>query len=118
MNGPMKKKNRSQAKHPAPARPQSMEPSPATLAEMESIFAQALAFHRAGMLAEAEAQYRRVLEVYPKSFDCTHLLGVIAYQRGNYSDAIDRIDAALKINANIADAHFNRGNVLKKLKRL
>ena len=95
-----------------------MEPSPATLAEMESIFAQALAFHRAGMLAEAETQYRRVLDVYPESFDCTHLLGVIAYQRGNYADAIDRIDAALKINANIADAHFNRGNVLKKLKRL
>ena len=85
---------------------------------MQSMFDQALAFHRSGLLAEAEVQYRRVLEAYPKSFDCRHLLGVISYQRGNYAAAIEEIDAALKINSSIADAHFNRGNVLKKLKRL
>lgn len=85
---------------------------------MQSMFDQALAFHRAGLLAEAEVQYRRVLEAYPKSFDCQHLLGVISFQRGNYAAAIEEIDAALKINSGIADAHFNRGNVLKKLKRL
>ena len=112
-------KNRSQSKRPAqPAGRQPTPPAAATLAEMESIFAQALAFHRAGMLPEAETQYRRVLEVYPESFDCTHLLGVISYQRGDYAAAIAQIDAALKINAGISDAHFNRGNVLKKLGRL
>jgi tetratricopeptide (TPR) repeat protein len=116
----MKSKNRSQSKRQARSATQhaSEPPSSSGLAEMESIFAQALAFHRAGMLPEAETQYRRVLEVYPRSFDCTHLLGVISYQRGNYTDAIKQIDAALKINAGIADAHFNPGNVLKKLGRL
>ena len=113
------KKNQTQSKRPVePTAKPSTPPAAASLAEMESIFAQALAFHRAGTLAEAETQYRRVLEAYPESFDCTHLLGVISYQRGNYAAAIEQIDAALKINAGIADAHFNRGNVLKKLRRL
>jgi tetratricopeptide (TPR) repeat protein len=112
----MKNKNRSQSR-PSQAASAPQPPIQSTLAEMQSIFDQALAFHRAGLLAEAETQYRRVLDVYPKSFDCQHLLGVISYQRGNYAAAIDEIDAALKINARIADAHFNRGNVLKKLQR-
>jgi tetratricopeptide (TPR) repeat protein len=116
----MSNKNRSQAKNSGAVITQRQEsvPPPSKAADMQSMFDQALAFHRAGLLTEAEAQYRRVLETYPKSFDCRHLLGVISYQRGNYADAIEQIDAALKINAGIADAHFNRGNVLKRLKRL
>jgi tetratricopeptide (TPR) repeat protein len=90
---------------------------PPTLAELESIFAQALAFHRAGLLGEAEQLYRRVLDHRPGSFDCQHLLGVIAYQRGNCLEAVRQIDAALKINSRVADAHLNRGNALKRLKR-
>jgi tetratricopeptide (TPR) repeat protein len=90
---------------------------PPTLDELESIFAQALAFHRAGMLAEAERLYRRVLEHRPGSFDCQHLLGVISYQRGNCLEAVRQIDAALKINSRVADAHLNRGNALLRLKR-
>jgi tetratricopeptide (TPR) repeat protein len=115
----MSNKKRSQAKSSAAAITTKEQSAPplSKAADMQSMFDQALAFHRAGLLAEAEVQYRRVLEAYPKSFDCQHLLGVISYQRGNYADAIEQIDAALKINAGIADAHFNRGNVLKKLKR-
>ena len=115
----MSNKKRSQAKSSAAAITTKEQSAPplSKAADMQSMFDQALAFHRAGLLAEAEVQYRRVLEVYPKSFDCQHLLGVISFQRGNYADAIEQIDAALKINAGIADAHFNRGNVLKKLKR-
>ncbi len=117
----MQTKQRQQPKSPAlpPAgQAHAPRPAPAIAAEMQSVLDQAIAFHRAGLLAEAEAQYRRVLDAFPKSFDCRHLLGVISYQRGNYAAAIEEIDAALKINAGIADAHFNRGNVLKRLKRL
>jgi len=115
----MSNKKRSQAKSSAAAITTKEQSAPplSKAADMQSMFDQALAFHRAGLLAEAEVQYRRVLDAYPRSFDCQHLLGVISYQRGNYADAIEQIDAALKINAGIADAHFNRGNVLKKLKR-
>jgi tetratricopeptide (TPR) repeat protein len=85
--------------------------------DLQSIFDQALAFHRAGLLAEAEQLYRRVLDHQPGSFDCQHLLGVISYQRGDCLAAVRQIDAALKINSRVADAHLNRGNALKKLKR-
>src|SRR6516162_7861204 len=106
----MKNKNRSRARDPKPPVPQSGRPAPPTLTELDSIFAQALAFHRAGLLAEAEALYRRVLDHQAGSFDCQHLLGVIAYQRGDCLAALRQIDAAIRINARVADAHLNRGN--------
>ena len=113
----MANKNRSSMK--APAAPLVAQPwqLPAE-ADAQSIFEQALAFHRAGLLTEAEQLYRHILETHPASFDCRHLLGVITYQRGDYAAAVAQIDLALKINSDVADAHLNRGNALKKLKRL
>src|ERR1041384_6038603 len=115
----MKNRNRSQAAKPALLLgPQPGGPAVRLkLDELQSVFDQALAFHRAGLLAEAEQLYRRVLDHRPGSFDCQHLLGVISYQRGNCLEAVRQIDAALKINSRVADAHSNRGNALKKLKR-
>ena len=115
----MKNRNRSQAAKPALLLgPQPGGPAVRLkLDELQSVFDQALAFHRAGLLAEAEQLYRRVLDHRPGSFDCQHLLGVISYQRGDCLAAVRQIDAALKINSRVADAHLNRGNALKKLKR-
>jgi tetratricopeptide (TPR) repeat protein len=118
----MPKKDRSRTKQPplattSPTSSPGWQP-PAAAADPQAIFDQALAFHRAGLLTEAEELYRRVLKTHPKSFDCRHLLGVITYQRGDYAGAIAQIDLALKINSEVADAHLNRGNALKKLKRL
>jgi tetratricopeptide (TPR) repeat protein len=117
----MKNTNRPRAGKPVlPPGPQTQPGGPAprpTLDDLQSIFDQALAFHRAGMLAEAEQLYRRVIEQRPGSFDCQHLLGVISYQRGNCLEAVREIDAALKINSRVADAHLNRGNALLRLKR-
>lgn len=78
---------------------------------------QAVAFHQAGRLPEAEALYRQVLAARPAHFDGLNLLGVLLYQRGQHTDAIERIDAALKINPGAAAAHNNRGAVLTELKR-
>jgi tetratricopeptide (TPR) repeat protein len=69
------------------------------------------------MLVEAEQLYRRILQVERRNFDCLHLLGVICYQRGEYAEAVRQIDAALKVAPKVADAHNNRGNALRKLKR-
>jgi tetratricopeptide (TPR) repeat protein len=118
----MKNKNRPQARGPglpfaSQPQPGGQTPPRPTLDDLQSIFDQALAFHRAGLLAEAEQLYHRVLEHQPGSFDCQHLLGVISYQRGDCLAAVRQIDAALKINSRVADAHLNRGNALKKLKR-
>ncbi len=112
--------NKTSSKAPLATQPQGSRPAatpPPKLEELESVFAQALAFHRAGLLGEAEQLYRRVLEHRPGSFDCQHLLGVISYQRGNCLEAVRQIDAALKINSRVVDAHLNRGNALLRLKR-
>jgi tetratricopeptide (TPR) repeat protein len=94
------------------------EPAGTPPEEIDSIFNQGMAFHRAGLLSEAEQLYRRVLLLYPQHFDSVHLLGVICYQRGEYADAVHQIDVALKIKPDVADAYNNRGNALKKLGRL
>jgi tetratricopeptide (TPR) repeat protein len=82
------------------------------------IFDQALAFHRAGLLAEAEQLYRRVLQAQPRHFDSLHMLGVIAHQRGEHARAVEQIDAALKTNARAYAAYNNRGLALKELGQL
>ena len=111
------RKDHGAAQQPITAQPKPAWQPPPPSADPQAIFDQALAFHRAGLLAEAEQLYRHVLETHPDSFDCQHLLGVITYQRGDYAAAIAQIDLALTINADVADAHLNRGNALKKLKR-
>jgi protein O-GlcNAc transferase len=85
--------------------------------EVASLFSQAIAFHQAGLLTEAEQLYREILLVEPAYFDGLHMLGVIAYQRGDHATALQRIDEALKINPGSASAHNNRGVVLAELKR-
>src|SRR3981189_671942 len=88
----------------------------ATISQSHAVlFAQALALHQAGRLAEAEPLYRQVLAGAPRHFDGLPLLGVIHYQKGEYREAIRRIEAALKINPNAAAAHNNRGSALKDL---
>src|SRR3984893_1865896 len=80
-------------------------------------FMQAVAFHQAGRLVEAEQIYRQILQTQPTHFDCLHLLGVIYAQRGNPAEAVRQIDVALAINPNDASAHSNRGGSLLALQR-
>jgi predicted O-linked N-acetylglucosamine transferase (SPINDLY family) len=89
----------------------------ATSPELMTLFGQAVALHQAGRLMEAEPLYHKVLQAHPRHFDALHLIGVIHYQRGEYDQAVRRIDQALKINPNVAAAHNNRGSVLKGLGR-
>jgi protein O-GlcNAc transferase len=84
---------------------------------MAAQFGEAVAFHQAGMLAEAEALYRKLLAQYPHHFDGMHMLGVIEFQHGRHQTALDLIDRAIAINATAAAAHNNRGVVLQALRR-
>ena len=114
-------KNRSQFKAPhrgpPPARKQAAPAAPAMSPELTALFGEALALHQAGRIVEAEPLYRRVLQAQPRHFDSLHLLGVIHYQRGEYQEAARQIEAALRINRNVAAAHNNLGNALKDLGR-
>src|SRR5271163_58027 len=81
------------------------------------LFAEGLALHQTGRLADAEKIYYQVLEMQPDHFDSLHLLGVIFHQRGNHAEAVRQMDAALKQNPNHSFILNNRGVALKELRR-
>ncbi len=76
---------------------------------------QALQHHTAGHLPEAESLYRQVLHVDPNQPVALHLLGVIAYQAGQFDVAVDLIRAALDISPDYVSAHNNLGNALRDM---
>src|SRR5690349_11243949 len=91
-------------------------PAPDQTNRLLRVFDEAVALHGKGDLHGAELLYRQILTEQPRHFASLHLLGVIAAQRGDHSAALELIDAALRINANDADALNNRGIALKELK--
>jgi len=71
-----------------------------------------LTHHRAGRVAEADAMYREALADDPENIDALHFRGVIAYQRGEHSQAVELISRALSRNRTNPSAHNNLGNAL------
>ena len=84
---------------------------------MDQGLATAIDHHQNGRLAEAEAGYRQILEATPNHADANHLLGVIAYQVGNFDVAEQLISQAVKTDPNQALYHLNLGNVLQDQQR-
>jgi protein O-GlcNAc transferase len=80
-------------------------------------FAQGVAHHRAGRLAEAERLYRQVCAADPKHFDALHRLGVVAHQLGR-PDAADILARAVALRPDVAEAHNDLGVVLGARGRL
>lgn len=74
-------------------------------------FAQALAHHQAGRLAEAERLYRRVCAADPKNVAALHRLGVVAHQLGR-PDAADVLSRAVALRPEVPEAHNDLGVVL------
>jgi len=75
----------------------------------------AIALHRLGQLAEAQALYEEILAIEPRHFDALHLLGLIAARTGNPQRAAALLGKAVEIDPGHATVFFNRGNVLCEL---
>jgi uncharacterized protein (TIGR02466 family) len=75
--------------------------------------ARAVALHQAGRLREAEAIYRRVLEVRPDHPDALHLLGIVARQSGRPEAAIDLIGRAIAADGRNPTYHSNLGTAFE-----
>jgi protein O-GlcNAc transferase len=86
-------------------------------AQIQARFQQAMTLQQNGRLQEAEVIYRQILKLQPKHFDALHLLGVVAYQTGNFQSAIDLVGQAIGIYPNAAAFYSNRGNALLELKQ-
>ena len=71
-----------------------------------------------GQLAEAEALYRKVLDVAPQRPDALHFSGVLAHQQGRDEDAIALLTRSLDILPGQADWHSNLGIVLQNIGKL
>jgi tetratricopeptide (TPR) repeat protein len=71
--------------------------------------------HRAGNLPEAEACYRKVLDLAPEHADALHLLGVIFYQYGEDRSAVEFIRRAIQRNGKSGVYYLNLGNALLRL---
>jgi predicted O-linked N-acetylglucosamine transferase (SPINDLY family) len=84
---------------------------------LDQDFAQALAHHQAGRLAEAERLYRQVCAVDPDNVPALHRLGVVAHQLGR-PDAADILGRAIKLRPDIAEVHNDLGVVLGARGRL
>lgn len=82
-------------------------------AELEA----AIRLHESGDLAGAEQRYRAILRTDARDADATHLLGLIAHQRGEHAQAVERISAAIALKGDKAIYHFNLGNALAALDR-
>jgi len=78
---------------------------------------EALALHQQGRLDAAEALYRAVLSEAPDHADARHLLGLVAHQRGDHTEALNSIDRAIHIAPDVAMYHANRARILRVLGR-
>jgi tetratricopeptide (TPR) repeat protein len=80
-----------------------------TVPTVAEAFAAALKYHQAGDLRLAETLYRQILQADPGHADSYHLLGVLAYQRGQYEEAIALIQNALTLHPSAAVYFKNLG---------
>lgn len=86
--------------------------------KIQKKFQQALSFHQAEQLAEAQSLYLKILKINPKHANSLHFLGVISHQTGDSKLAVDLISEAIAINPNSAAFYSNLGVALMNLKYL
>ena len=83
----------------------------------ERIYDQALALHRAGRLAEADALYAQALALKPDLVEAHNNRGAIRQMAGDWEGALACYDGALRLRPDYVEALANRGNCLIQLRR-
>lgn len=78
----------------------------------------ALAHHRAGRLAEAEAIYRTILAARPDHPDALHMLGLLAFQCGQAEAAVELIGRAVEIKSGDPFSWNNLGAACRAMGKL
>ncbi len=84
---------------------------------LSDLLQQGLSAHQQGDHVQAESLYQKVLELQPDQPDALHLLGVLAYQRGDPDLAVTLIEEAIHHHPAVALYHFNLANAYAQLDR-
>src|SRR5438128_1037719 len=84
---------------------------------IDDLIRTAIEHHNAGRIQQAEELYLQVLAERPDDPDVLHLAGLAALQTSRFQLAVDRITAAIAIEASIADFHNHLGSALLSLGR-
>ena len=79
---------------------------------LSSKLQKAIAFQQAGNNARAKVIYKEILTAEPRHFDALNLLGMIAAQARQFSDAVTLFGKALAVDPSNAAAHYRMGAVL------
>lgn len=85
-----------------PSRPSTRPPSPA-----DAPCGSAVEHHKQGRLAEADALYRRALQLDPEHTDSLHFLGVLSLQGGRADEAASLFGRALSLDPDNPALHYN-----------
>lgn len=85
-------------------------------ATADDLFKQAMMQHQVGAMVQAEKLYLAVLREQRDHTDALHMLGILAFQRGDAKGALRFLDRALAINPDFADALNTSAGVHYKLR--
>ncbi|MFB6450743.1 tetratricopeptide repeat protein [Bradyrhizobium tunisiense] len=86
-------------------------------AEVLPLLGHALQLHKMGLLPEAQAAYRQVLQLTPNQFIALHMLGALECDAKNYQQAEILLSRAVAGDPRSADAHMSLGVALNGLRR-
>ena len=73
-------------------------------------------FHE-GQINKAKDTCLKILKKEPNNIDILNLLGAIAFQNKNYSEAVYTFNKIIQINSNNFQAYYNQGNAYLGLKK-
>ncbi len=80
-------------------------------------FAEALRYHKAGRVAQAEPIYRQILAANATHTGALHLLGVACHQMGRLDEALGYLQQAIALDGTTAPFHESLGHALLAMKR-
>jgi predicted O-linked N-acetylglucosamine transferase (SPINDLY family) len=100
---------------PVPKKPGSVV-NPVML-QMQDRLKQAVAWHQQNQLTQAKLIYEDILRKAPKHFDALNLLGVIAMQTQDFTQALELFRQAVALCPQNAVFYFNQANALSALAR-
>jgi Flp pilus assembly protein TadD len=95
----------------------SSAPAPPPAPSIDSRVRQALAPHQRGATTAAEVIYREVLATAPDHPQAQHFLGVIHYQRREFSAALPLLERSVALVSNEPEFHNNLGLALAAVDR-